>query len=62
MSRSKRDKRGGHRFVRYNKEDPWVKALFRRKRRQEGKRFVEDYENEGKEPNPPKSTGGWISW
>lgn len=58
MSRSKHRPK----FKGYNKENSVVKAFFRRKRRQEGKRFVKDYDNEHKEPKPQKSSGGWYTW
>lgn len=62
MSRSKKDKKGGHKDFNYGKENAVVRAIFRRKRRQEGKRFVKDHENERKEPKPQKSSGGWFTW
>lgn len=62
MSRSKKDAKGGHAWKGYNKENKVVLDFFRRKRRQEGKNFVRDYENEAKEPKPPKSSGGWFTW
>lgn len=62
MSRSKKDKKGGHPWPGYNRENSVVKAFFRRKRRQEGKNFVRDYEIESKEPKAHKSSGGWFTW
>lgn len=55
MSRSNKDKKGGHPWKGYNKECSKVKKYWRKKRRLEGKRLMED-------DNPDKSTGGWITW
>lgn len=56
MSRSKKDKRGGHRRAsHYDREDPGIMKALRRKRRYNGKRLLED-------APPEKSTGGWLTW
>lgn len=57
MSRSKKDKRGGHsnRDHDYTKESNYFKKLWRRKKRHEGKRLMEDAPKN-------KSTGGWFTW
>lgn len=62
MSRSNKDKKGGHAWPGYNKENSVVRAWFRRKRRYAGKRFVRDHENERAEPKPEKGSGGWYTW
>ena len=55
MSRSKKDQKGGHPWAGYNKENSVVKKMTRRKRRQEGKRLLEDAPIR-------KSTQGWLTW
>lgn len=55
MSRSKKDQPGGHPWPGYGKECSEVKKCFRRKRRLEGKRLLED-------APPEKSTNGHITW
>lgn len=55
MSRSKKDQAGGHPFPGYNKESTYFKKLWRRKKRQEGKRLMEDAPKN-------KGTGGWYTW
>ena len=62
MSRSRKDKKGGHPWPGYNKENWVIKQLTRRKRRRANKRYAQDPENESLEPNPEKSTGGWLTW
>lgn len=55
MSRSKQDQRGGHNTFSYNKESNYFKKLWRRKKRQEGKRLMEDAPKN-------RSTGGMFTW
>lgn len=57
MSRSNKDKRGGHpnRDHNYDKESNYFKKLWRRKKRREGKKLMEDAPKN-------KSTGGWFTW
>lgn len=55
MSRSKLDQRGGHPVPGYDKECREVKKMWRRKRRRQGKRLMED-------DNPDKSTQGHLTW
>lgn len=55
MSRSKKDQAGGHPFAGYDKESSIAKKIWRRKRRRQGKRLMED-------DNPDKGTQGWMTW
>lgn len=55
MSRSKKDQAGGHPFPGYDKESSAFKKIWRRKRRRQGKRLMED-------DNPDKGTQGWNTW
>jgi len=55
MSRSRKDKKGGHPVPGYNKESNYFKKLWRKKKRLEGKRLMEDAPKN-------KSTGGWFTW
>lgn len=55
MTRSKKDQKGGHPFAGYDKESSIFKKIWRRKRRAQGKRLMED-------DNPDKGTQGWNTW
>lgn len=55
MSRSKRDQKGGHPTPGYDKESNYFKKLWRKKKRLEGKKLMEDAPKN-------KSTGGWFTW
>lgn len=55
MSRSKKDQKGGHPWPGYDKESRWAKKMWRRERRVEGKRLMQD-------DNPDKGTQGWLTW
>lgn len=55
LSRSKKDKKGGHAWAGYGKESTIFKKIWRKRRRLEGKRLMED-------DNPDKGTQGWNTW
>ncbi len=55
LSRSKKDQKGGHPFAGYDKESSIFKKIWRRKRRAQGKRLMEN-------DNPDKGTQGWNTW
>lgn len=55
MSRTYHHVRGLAKFKGYGKESTIAKKLWRRKRRNDGKRLMED-------DNPDKGTQGWLTW
>lgn len=54
MSRSYKDSKNGQPWPDYDKESNASKKLWRRKRRREGKRLMQ-------EDNPDKGTQGWMT-
>lgn len=67
MSRSKKDQRGGHPWAGYDKENSVAKDMTRQKRRAANKKFAKrsewiGEEDEQFEPDPEKSTQGWLTW
>ena len=62
MSRSKKDQKGGHPWPGYDKENSVAKDMTRRKRRAANKKHARDWDDERTEPNPEKSTQGWLTW